>query len=190
MYVLSFFAGDELPDSFFELTESDIRKMWADLQSKYVSQHSIPLARLEAILAEKSHCHWRAFSTVETSIRANFHNNSNTQRFSCYRLYVSAAARVDCCLVTLWLCDRGDSRGGEGGHTHSRTFLLFSLRAESEAPLLTVAMRQQQQEARMDRYPRVIMRVHFPERVVLQGVFNVRESGERETKPFMFWLWW
>ena len=27
-------VDDELPDSFFEHTESDIRKMWADLQTK------------------------------------------------------------------------------------------------------------------------------------------------------------
>ena len=29
-----FIVDDDLPDSFFEHTESDIRKMWADLQSK------------------------------------------------------------------------------------------------------------------------------------------------------------
>ena len=27
-------VDDDLPDSFFEHTESDIRKMWTDLQSK------------------------------------------------------------------------------------------------------------------------------------------------------------
>ena len=29
-----YIVDDDLPDSFFEHTESDIRKMWADLQSK------------------------------------------------------------------------------------------------------------------------------------------------------------
>ncbi len=50
-------------------------------------------------------------------------------------------------------------------------------RTETEDMLMTSSMRQAQKEARMDKYPRVIIRVHFPERVILQGVFNVRESG-------------
>ena len=51
-------------------------------------------------------------------------------------------------------------------------------RAESDQPLITTALREQQKEARMEKYPRVIIRVHFPERIMLQGVFNVRESGK------------
>ena len=50
-------------------------------------------------------------------------------------------------------------------------------RVDGEQPLMTAALRQQQKEARMEKYPRVILRVHFPERIMLQGVFNVRESG-------------
>ena len=46
-----------------------------------------------------------------------------------------------------------------------------------DQPLMTAALRQQQKEVRMQKYPRVIIRVHFPERIMLQGVFNVRESG-------------
>ena len=47
-----------------------------------------------------------------------------------------------------------------------------------DQPLMTNVLRQQQKEARMQKYPRVIIRVHFPERIMLQGVFNVRESGK------------
>ena len=54
---------------------------------------------------------------------------------------------------------------------------LLTYRTEMDQPLMTAALRQQQKEVRMQKYPRVIIRVHFPERIMLQGVFNVRESG-------------
>jgi len=47
---------------------------------------------------------------------------------------------------------------------------------DSEAPLMTASMRAAEKDAKIDRYPRAVIRVHFPDRHVLQGVFKPRET--------------
>ena len=42
---------------------------------------------------------------------------------------------------------------------------------------MTLAMRQAQKEEKMERYPRAVIRVHFPDRHILQGVFRPQETG-------------
>ncbi|CAL1540507.1 unnamed protein product [Lymnaea stagnalis] len=44
-----------------------------------------------------------------------------------------------------------------------------------DQPLMTKAMRQSQTEALYDHYDRVVIRVQFPEKLTLQGVFRPRE---------------
>lgn len=42
---------------------------------------------------------------------------------------------------------------------------------------MTKAMRQAQVEALFDQYERIVIRVQFPERLTLQGLFQPREPG-------------
>ncbi|XP_075205841.1 tether containing UBX domain for GLUT4 isoform X1 [Anomaloglossus baeobatrachus] len=45
-----------------------------------------------------------------------------------------------------------------------------------EAPLLTKALREAQQKEKLERYPKVVLRILFPDRYVLQGFFRVSET--------------
>ncbi|XP_044202063.1 tether containing UBX domain for GLUT4 [Thunnus albacares] len=45
-----------------------------------------------------------------------------------------------------------------------------------EAPLMTKALRESQIKEKMDRYPKVVLRVQFPDRHVLQGFFRPLET--------------
>ncbi|XP_067115253.1 tether containing UBX domain for GLUT4 [Osmerus mordax] len=49
-------------------------------------------------------------------------------------------------------------------------------RVLDEAPLMTRALRESQMKEKMDRYPRVVLRVQFPDRCVLQGFFKPLET--------------
>ncbi|KAL1005507.1 hypothetical protein UPYG_G00059990 [Umbra pygmaea] len=49
-------------------------------------------------------------------------------------------------------------------------------RVLEEAPLMTKALRECQAKEKMDRYPRVVLRVQFPDRRVLQGFFRPLET--------------
>ncbi|XP_014842078.1 PREDICTED: tether containing UBX domain for GLUT4 isoform X2 [Poecilia mexicana] len=45
-----------------------------------------------------------------------------------------------------------------------------------EAPLLTKALREAQMKEKMERYPKVVLRIQFPDRHVLQGFFRPLET--------------
>ncbi|XP_029013580.1 tether containing UBX domain for GLUT4 [Betta splendens] len=45
-----------------------------------------------------------------------------------------------------------------------------------EAPLMTKSLRESQMKEKMDRYPKVVLRVQFPDRHVLQGFFRPLET--------------
>ncbi|KAM9856426.1 tether containing UBX domain for GLUT4 isoform 2-T2 [Aulostomus maculatus] len=45
-----------------------------------------------------------------------------------------------------------------------------------EAPLMTKTLREAQMKEKMDRYPKVVLRVQFPDRHVLQGFFRPLET--------------
>ncbi|XP_040892314.1 tether containing UBX domain for GLUT4 isoform X2 [Toxotes jaculatrix] len=45
-----------------------------------------------------------------------------------------------------------------------------------EAPLMTESMREAQMKEKLDRYPKVVLRVQFPDRHVLQGFFRPLET--------------
>ncbi|XP_071360933.1 tether containing UBX domain for GLUT4 isoform X2 [Trachinotus anak] len=45
-----------------------------------------------------------------------------------------------------------------------------------EAPLMTKSLRETQMKEKMDRYPKVVLRVQFPDRHILQGFFRPLET--------------
>ncbi|XP_069728871.1 tether containing UBX domain for GLUT4 isoform X2 [Phaenicophaeus curvirostris] len=45
-----------------------------------------------------------------------------------------------------------------------------------EAPLMTKSLREAQLKEKLERYPKVVLRVHFPDRHVLQGFFRPTET--------------
>uniref|UniRef100_A0A7M4FUC8 ASPSCR1 tether for SLC2A4, UBX domain containing n=1 Tax=Crocodylus porosus TaxID=8502 RepID=A0A7M4FUC8_CROPO len=45
-----------------------------------------------------------------------------------------------------------------------------------ETPLMTKSMRETQMKEKLERYPKVVLRVHFPDRHVLQGFFRPSET--------------
>ncbi|KAM9363163.1 tether containing UBX domain for GLUT4 isoform 1-T1 [Symphorus nematophorus] len=45
-----------------------------------------------------------------------------------------------------------------------------------EAPLMTKSLREAQMKAKMERYPKVVLRIQFPDRYVLQGFFRPLET--------------
>ena len=47
----------------------------------------------------------------------------------------------------------------------------------ADRPLMTQASRQVRVEAEMTRYKRVIIRVQFPDRLVMQALFRTTETG-------------
>ncbi|XP_077096439.1 tether containing UBX domain for GLUT4-like [Siphateles boraxobius] len=49
-------------------------------------------------------------------------------------------------------------------------------RAFEEAPLMTKSLRESQMKEKLDRYPKVALRVQFPDRRVLQGFFRPLET--------------
>ncbi|XDV51107.1 hypothetical protein PO909_020049 [Leuciscus waleckii] len=49
-------------------------------------------------------------------------------------------------------------------------------RAFEEAPLMTKSLRESQMKEKLDRYPKVALRVQFPDRQVLQGFFRPLET--------------
>ncbi|NXG25938.1 ASPC1 protein, partial [Grallaria varia] len=52
----------------------------------------------------------------------------------------------------------------------------FLLKRLEEAPLMTKSLRESQLKEKLERYPKVVLRVHFPDRHVLQGFFHPRET--------------
>jgi hypothetical protein len=48
----------------------------------------------------------------------------------------------------------------------------------AEQPLMTQSLRRQQMEAKMSRYKRFVIRIQFPDRLVIQGLFRPNETGE------------
>ena len=61
---------------------------------------------------------------------------------------------------------------------HPSLFLCSFREAFSDAPLMTQAMKAAQMEKKYGRYDKAVIRVHFPDRWVLQGCFRPRESCE------------
>ncbi|KAA0701384.1 Tether containing UBX domain for GLUT4 [Triplophysa tibetana] len=49
-------------------------------------------------------------------------------------------------------------------------------RALEESPLMTKSLREAQMKEKLDRYPKVVLRVQFPDRRVLQGFFTPLET--------------
>ncbi|XP_025715521.1 tether containing UBX domain for GLUT4 isoform X3 [Callorhinus ursinus] len=47
-----------------------------------------------------------------------------------------------------------------------------------EAPLVTRAFREAQMREKLERYPKVVLRVLFPDRYILQGFFRPNETGK------------
>ncbi|XP_063265197.1 tether containing UBX domain for GLUT4 isoform X2 [Prinia subflava] len=45
-----------------------------------------------------------------------------------------------------------------------------------EAPLMTKSLKESQLKEKLERYPKVVLRVHFPDRHVLQGFFHPTET--------------
>ncbi|XP_010219157.1 PREDICTED: tether containing UBX domain for GLUT4, partial [Tinamus guttatus] len=45
-----------------------------------------------------------------------------------------------------------------------------------EAPLMTRSLREAQLKEKLERYPKVVLRVHFPDRHILQGFFRPTET--------------
>nr|XP_009509965.1 PREDICTED: tether containing UBX domain for GLUT4 [Phalacrocorax carbo] len=45
-----------------------------------------------------------------------------------------------------------------------------------EAPLMTKSLREAQLKEKLERYPKVVLRIHFPDRHVLQGFFRPSET--------------
>ncbi|NXC14806.1 ASPC1 protein, partial [Corythaeola cristata] len=56
--------------------------------------------------------------------------------------------------------------------------VLFLLATEiaRQAPLMTKSLREAQLKEKLERYPKVVLRVHFPDRHVLQGFFHPSET--------------
>ncbi|XP_075946640.1 tether containing UBX domain for GLUT4 isoform X3 [Anarhichas minor] len=54
-------------------------------------------------------------------------------------------------------------------------------RLMEEAPLMTKSLREAQMKEKMERYPKVVLRVQFPDRHVLQGFFRPLETGIKST---------
>ncbi|NXQ43081.1 ASPC1 protein, partial [Catharus fuscescens] len=52
----------------------------------------------------------------------------------------------------------------------------FLLKRLEEAPLLTKSLRESQLKEKLERYPKVVLRVCFPDRHVLQGFFHPTET--------------
>ncbi|NWR04669.1 ASPC1 protein, partial [Paradoxornis webbianus] len=52
----------------------------------------------------------------------------------------------------------------------------FLLKRLEEAPLMTKSLRESQLKEKLERYPKVVLRVHFPDRHVLQGFFHPTET--------------
>jgi len=48
--------------------------------------------------------------------------------------------------------------------------------ASADAPLLTSAMRERREEDKYANYHRTLIRIHFPNRMILQGLFRLRET--------------
>ncbi|NXL93414.1 ASPC1 protein, partial [Alectura lathami] len=55
-------------------------------------------------------------------------------------------------------------------------FLLMTEKRLEEAPLLTKSLREAQLKEKIERYPKVVLRVRFPDRHVLQGFFCPNET--------------
>ena len=55
---------------------------------------------------------------------------------------------------------------------------LYCRRELFDKPLMTQASRQMRIEAEMSRYKRVIIRVQFPDRLVMQALFRTTETGQ------------
>jgi len=65
-----------------------------------------------------------------------------------------------------------------------RRRLLHCRRDLAEQPLMTAASRRTRLEVEMSRYKRVIVRVQFPDRLVMQALFRTTETG-RSAPLFM-----
>ena len=65
--------------------------------------------------------------------------------------------------------------------------LSFSLHREalSDAPLITQTMRMAQIAKKYEGYDKAVVRVHFPDRWVLQGCFRPRESCKKLSKNYL-----
>lgn len=65
-------------------------------------------------------------------------------------------------------------------HIHVYSILFISLCKQSEAdqPLLTRSMIQERLESKYAKYQQVVVRVQFPDKVVLQGLFRPKETGQ------------
>ena len=55
---------------------------------------------------------------------------------------------------------------------------IFAYRyTEADQPMMTDAMRKARLESRYSKYKRVAIRVYFPDKVVVQALFQPRETG-------------
>ena len=51
-----------------------------------------------------------------------------------------------------------------------------------DQPLMTQSMRRARLEEVYSQYERVIIRIQFPDKLVLQGLFRPRETGKADCK--------
>uniref|UniRef100_A0A3Q2GTS7 ASPSCR1 tether for SLC2A4, UBX domain containing n=1 Tax=Equus caballus TaxID=9796 RepID=A0A3Q2GTS7_HORSE len=147
----------ELPDEFFQVTVDDVRRRLAQLQSErwvcpgpFGSRTPMPLAAPRWV--------WGPRHGVPRQA-----------------LYGGAASRT-------WGGAREKSRVqlvwglcSGWGHRHLHHPSPCRKRLE-EAPLVTKAFREAQMKEKLERYPKVVLRVLFPDRYILQGFFRPSET--------------
>ena len=54
-----------------------------------------------------------------------------------------------------------------------------------DQPLMTQSLRRARLEEEYSQYDRVIIRIQFPDKLVLQGLFRPRETGRKKGCIFM-----
>lgn len=63
-------------------------------------------------------------------------------------------------------------------HVYSILFISLCKQSEADQPLLTRSMIQERLESKYAKYQQVVVRVQFPDKVVLQGLFRPKETGQ------------
>lgn len=61
---------------------------------------------------------------------------------------------------------------------YSILFISLCKQSEADQPLLTRSMIQERLESKYAKYQQVVVRVQFPDKVVLQGLFRPKETGQ------------
>lgn len=55
--------------------------------------------------------------------------------------------------------------------------VMFCIFSDTEQPLMTQSMRRAKLEEQYSKYERVVIRIQFQDKLVLQGLFKPRETG-------------